>query len=101
MAERLYLPDLPALPVGQWPAEVLSAYGIIQQSFIHGRQLLARDENNPLRLRIAADSIVDKSRILDELTVAVGDNEWRTKLVEAILPLENALRVGSTSISLR
>ena len=95
------LRDLPPLPAGEWSAEVLRAYGVIRQAFTHCRQLASRDENNPLRLCVAADSLVEKSRILDELAAAVGDDEWRRALIQAVVPLESALRVGSVSISLR
>lgn len=52
------LPNLPQQPNNsQWPGDVVHAYLKMQCAFDHGNNLLSLEEGDPLRLKLAAESI--------------------------------------------
>lgn len=78
MVRAAHFPALPLTPEEfNWSPDVLQAHKIIATAYDRASTLLQQEEADPLRLRIHAEQILNKSvPILEALVPEVGDQGW-------------------------
>lgn len=82
----LNFPDLPANPLGTpWPHNVLEADRIIREAYRHVKQVLGQADQDPLRLRVLSESIMQQTLpLLEALDLEVGDENWAVSAANAL-----------------